>query len=70
MSRGPVGAAGARHDSQAAKIIENHWFSLVFLGFGAVWGLAPHVGPEPNAIRAVDTWRERVWLRACQLNTS
>ena len=23
MSRGPVGAAGAMHDSQAAKIIEN-----------------------------------------------
>ena len=61
------GLCATRRPPKSYKI---NGFSLVFLGFGAVWGLAQHVGPEPNAIRAVDTRRERVWLRACQLNTS
>ena len=74
MSRGPVGAAGAMHDSQAAKIIENQWFFLSFSGVrdrvGACAARGPRYERHPRGGHAARTRLASSLPVEYQLNTS
>ena len=74
MSRGPVGAAGAMRDSQAAKIIQNQWFFFGFFGVrgrvGACAACGPRAERHPRGGHAARTRLASSLPVKYQLNTS